>query len=40
MPRRSFIKGKFVLVKADDDQAEQVMRILNDSGATQANKHD
>ena len=33
-------KGKFVLVKADDDQAEQVMKILNDSGATRVNKHD
>lgn len=33
-------KGKFVLVKVDDDQAEEVMKILNDSGATQVNKHD
>ena len=33
-------KGKFVLVKAGDDQAEQVMKILNDSGATRVNKHD
>jgi hypothetical protein len=33
-------KGKFVLVKADADQAEQVMKILKDSGATRVNRHD
>jgi hypothetical protein len=33
-------KGKFVLVKADADQAEQVMKILKDSRATRVNRHD
>jgi hypothetical protein len=28
------------LVKADADQAEQVMKILKDSGATRVNRHD
>jgi hypothetical protein len=32
--------GKFVLVRADADRAEQVMEILRDSGATRVNRHD
>ena len=33
-------KGKFVLIKADADQAEQAVKILNDSGATRVDRHD
>jgi hypothetical protein len=32
--------GKFVMVKTDADEAENVMRILKASGATRVNKHD
>ena len=32
--------GKFVLVKTDEERAEEILQILRDSGATRVNRHD
>ena len=35
-----FHNGEFVLVRTDNERAEQVMEILRECGATRVNRHD